>query len=69
MKISTYSAIMKVKYYLKPEHNTSLQKYQSKSRLRDPVDRSLVYKMRTAWARYVKRTEENKTEKHEIKLN
>ena len=48
MKISTYSAIMKVKYYLKAEHNTSLQKYQSKSRLRDPVDRSLVYKMRTA---------------------
>ena len=69
MKISTYSAIMKVKYYLKAEHNTSLQKYQSKSRLRDPVDRSLVYKMRTAWARYVKRMEENKTEKHEIKWN
>lgn len=67
MEISTYSVIMKMKYYLKAEQKTSLRKYHCKNTLRDLVNRTLVYNMRTAQALHVKCMEENK--KENTKLN
>ena len=63
METSTYSVIMKVKYRLKAEQDTSLQKYHRKHTLKDPVDRSLVQPetaMLNAW---------RKTRKKKTKLN
>ena len=67
MKISTHSAIMEVKYSLKAEQKASLQRYHLKNTWRDPVYRSLMYNMRIARARYVKRMEENMKKKQKIK--
>lgn len=65
MDITTYSAIMKIKYSLLADGRSSFKKFYRRNVLRDPVDKVLVYNMRTARSRYIKRL----SDKREITVN
>ena len=60
--ITTYSAIMKVKYGLLADGKSSFKKFHCRNILRDPVDKVLIYNMRTARSRYVKRLSDKREE-------
>ena len=60
MDITTYSAIMKVKFGLLADGQSSFKKFHRRNILRDPVDKVLAYNMRTARSRYVKRLSEKR---------
>ena len=53
MEIETYSAIITTKYSLKSSKSAAL-KFNRKDILRDPVDSTLSYYMRTSSSRYKK---------------
>ena len=54
MEIETYSAIMTTKYFLKSSGKSAATKFKRKDILRDPVDSTLSYYMRTSSSRYKK---------------
>ena len=53
MEIETYSAIVTTKYGLRSSKSAAL-KFHQKDVLRDPVDSTLLYYMRTSSSRYKK---------------
>ena len=54
MEIDTYSAIVTTKYNIKSTGKSAAIKYNRKDILRDPVDSTLSYYMRTSSSRYKK---------------
>ena len=54
MEIDIYSAIMTTKYNIKSTGKSAAIKYNRKDILRDPVDLTLSYCMRTSSSRYKK---------------
>ena len=54
MEIDTYSAIVTTKYNIKSTGKSAAIKYNRKDILRDPVDSTLSYYVRTASSRYKK---------------
>ena len=58
MDVSTYSAIMNVKYSLKAE-NTTFKKYYCKDILHHPLNPRLLYDMRTSRSRYTRKLAES----------
>ena len=67
MDISTYSAIMKVKYGGMAEGVSCTNKFHRRNVLRNPVDRVLSYNMRMAHSRYYKQLKEKRKKNSEKK--
>ena len=61
MSVETYSSYMSVKYSLISEEKSAAARYSRKNVMRDPINKTRAYYLRTARSRYVKRL---KTQRH-----
>ena len=55
MSVETYSSYMSVKYSLISEGKSAAARYSRKNVMRDPVNKTKAYYLRTARSRYVKK--------------
>ena len=55
MSVETYSPYISVKYSLISEGKSAAARYLRKNVLRDPINKTRAYYLRTARSRYVKR--------------
>ena len=55
MSVKTYSSCMSVKYSLISEGKSAAARYLRKNVMRDPINKTRAYYLRTARSRYVKR--------------
>ena len=63
LDVSTFGAIQTVKYVLQASHQTAIERYQRKDKLKSPVDTHLCNHMQTAYRRHKKKQVEKQSKK------